>query len=112
LLSSFIYFNNDMQFIDAPQKDEFVSGYVQAEYRVARDWTIFGRTENGFNEDMSPYLRLLPSFIAHRNMIGVRWDFASFQGFTVEIADNRAQGEGFSHSNFGEVRFQWSAVFP
>ena len=112
LLSSFIYFNNDMQFVDAPRKDEFVSGYVQAEYRAAKDWTIFGRTENGFNEDMSPYLRILPSFIAHRNMIGVRWDFASFQGFTVEIADNRAQGEGSTHIDFREVRIQWSAVFP
>jgi len=112
LLSSFVYFNNDMQYIDAPEKDEFISGYVQAEYRAAKDWTIFGRTENSFNEDKSQYLRILPAFISQRNMIGVRWDFASFQGLTVEIADTRAQGDDFTHINFGEVRIQWSAVFP
>jgi len=101
-----------MQYFDAPQKDEFISGYVQAEYRAAKDWTIFGRTENGINEDASAYLRLLPAFIAHRNMIGVRWDFANFQGLTVEIADTRAQGDDSTHINFREVRIQWSAVFP
>lgn len=112
LLANFVYFNNDMQYTDAPEEDEFVSGYVQAEYQVSSDWTIFGRSENGFNEDSSPYLRLLPAFVAHRHMIGVRWDFADFQSLTAEIADTSAQGDGLSHDNFKEIRFQWSAVFP
>ena len=112
LLSSFVYFNNDMQYVDAPQKDEFIAGYIQAEYQAAKDWTIFGRTENSFDEDTSAYLRLLPAFISDRNMLGVRWDFADFQGLTVEIADTRAMGDGFSHINFREARIQWSAVFP
>ena len=112
LLSSFVYFNNDMQYLDVPIKDEFISGYIQAEYKAAKDWTIFGRTENSFDEDRSEYLRILPAFISQRNMLGVRWDFASFQALTVELADTRAQGDGFTHVNFGEVRIQWSAVFP
>lgn len=112
LLSSFVYFNNDMQYVDAPQKDEFISGYVQAEYQAANDWTIFGRTENSFNEDTSAYLRVLPAYISDRIMIGVRWDFASFQGLSAEIADTRTMGDDFTHINYGEVRIQWSAVFP
>jgi hypothetical protein len=112
VIANVVYFNQDMQYVDGPQNDEFVSGYVQAEYNAAEDWTIFGRTENSSGEDQSPYLRLLPAFIAHRNMLGVRWDFASFQSFTVEIADTSTQGDGLSHYHFKEARIQWSAVFP
>jgi hypothetical protein len=45
-------------------------------------------------------------------MLGVRWDFASFQSFTMEIADTSAQGDGLSHNNYNEARIQWSAVIP
>ena len=112
LLANIVYFNHDMQYVDESLEDEFAAGYLQAEYAVSENWTIFGRTENGFNEDESLYLRLLPAFIAHRNMLGVRWDFASFQSFTMEVADTSAQGDGDSHNNFKEIRVQWSAVFP
>ena len=112
LLTNFVYFNNDMQYVDGTVVDEFVAGYVQAEYQASRDWTIFGRIDIGFNEDSSIYLRLLPAFIAHRNMVGVRWDFADFNSLTFEIADTSAQGDGLSHENFKEARIQWSGVFP
>jgi hypothetical protein len=112
LLANIIYFNNDMQHVDESQKDEFVAGYVQAEFELSQSWTIFARVDSAFNEDDSPYLRLLPGFIAHRNMIGARWDFAGFQSFTMEIADTSVQGDGLSHNRFKEVRVQWSAVFP
>jgi hypothetical protein len=112
VIGNYFYFNNDMRYIDSSLNDEFVAGYVQAEYEASKSWTIFGRFENGFNEDASPYLRMLPAFIAHRNMLGVRWDFASFQSFTMEIADTSAQGDGLSHNNYNEARIQWSAVIP
>jgi len=112
VIGNYVYFKNDMQYIDSSLNDEFVAGYVQAEYEASKTWTIFGRSDNGFNEDASPYLRMLPAFIAHRNMIGLRWDFASFQSFTVEIADASAQGDGLSHNNYKEARIQWSAVIP
>ena len=112
LLANVVYFNHDMQYVDVPQNDEFVSGYVQAEYEASEDWTLFGRSENSSGEDQSPYLRLLPAFISHRNMLGVRWDFASFQSFSAEIAETSTQGDGFTHFHFKEARIQWSAVFP
>jgi hypothetical protein len=112
LIANLVYFNNDMQYGDGPVEDEFGAGYIQGEYKAAKNWTIFGRSENGFNEDNSLYLSLLPAFIAHRNMIGVRWDFASFQSFTMEVADTSTQGDALSHESFKEFRIQWSAVFP
>jgi hypothetical protein len=112
LLANVVYFNNDMQFIDQTVKDEFVSAYVQAEYGISHNWAIFGRAENGFDDDSSPYLDLLPEFISRKNMLGVRWDFAKFQSLTVEIADAAQRREGRSDASFKEVRFQWSAVFP
>ena len=112
LLANFVYFNNELQYTAAPETDQFVAGYVQAEYRVSEDWTVFGRGDIGINVDESPYLRLLPAFISHRYMLGLRWDLASFHSFMIEIADTSAQGDGFSHDDFTEIRFQWSAVFP
>lgn len=111
-LGSFTYFYNDLDYVNTREIDEYFSGYLQLEHKVTDDWTVFGRTDNGFGEDNSPYLRLLPAFIAHRHMLGVRWDFRKAQSLTLEIADTSAQGEDMNHDNFKEVRFQWSAVLP
>ena len=112
LLMNIVYFDNDMQFIGETQKDEFVAGYVQAEYKISPNWTIFGRAENGFDDEDSPYLDMLPEYIARKTMLGARWDFAKFQSFTIEIADAAQHREGQSDVSFKEVRIQWSAVFP
>jgi len=112
LITSVVYFENELQYVDANVDDEFLLTYVQFEYEINNDFTFFGRTDNGFDEDHSPYLRLLPAFIAHRHMLGLRWDVASFQSLTMEIADTSQQGDDFGHDSFKEVRFQWSAVFP
>lgn len=112
LLTNIVYFDNDMQFIGETQKDEFVAGYVQVEYRISQNWTIFGRAEDGFDDDNSPYLDLLPEYIARKTMLGARWDFAKFQSFTIEIADAAQHRESQSDVSFKEVRIQWSAVFP
>jgi len=112
LLTNWVYFDIEMDYVGARVKDDFVLAYVQAEYDASDKWTLFARTEFGFDEDYSPYLRLLPAFVAHRHMLGARWDFADSQALTAEIADTSTQGDDFSHDNFKELRFQWSAVFP
>jgi len=112
LSTSWVYFDIDMRYRDGDVEDDFILGYVQGEYEATENWTIFGRSEFDFGDDSSPYLQLLPAFIAHRNMIGLRWDFADSQAVTMEIADASAQGDDFSHDNFKELRIQWSAVFP
>lgn len=112
LSTSWVYFDIDMRYRDGDVEDDFILGYVQGEYEATENWTIFGRSEFDFGDDSSPYLQLLPAFIAHRNMIGLRWDFADSQAVTMEIADASTQGDDFSHDNFKELRVQWSAVFP
>ena len=112
LITSWVHFDNELKSVDGNVDDKFLLGYVQFEYEANDAITFFGRTDNGFGEDNSPYLNLLPAFIAHRNMLGVRWDFAKFQSFTIEVADTSQQGGMFEHENFKEFRLQWSAVFP
>ena len=110
-IANAIYFDNRMTYVDRKSIDRFTATYLQVEYKVNDDWTAFGRTDNAFEEDNSPYLRLLPAFIAHRNMLGARWDFLPFQSLTAEFGVTSAQGESLSHNNFQEIRLQWSGVF-
>lgn len=112
LSSNWVYFDIDMNYVSGKVKDKFSLGYVQAEYEAAKDWTVFGRIEFGEGEDNSPYLNLLPAVIAHRHMLGVRWDIADSHALTMEVADTSTQGSGENHDSFKELRFQWSAVFP
>ena len=112
LISSLVYFRNDMRSAGGSVRDDFTLAYVQPEYELSDDVTLFGRIDTGLDEDNSIYLRLLPGFLSHRNMLGVRWDFADFQALTLEIADASVQGAEDSHVHFKEFRLQWSAVFP
>jgi hypothetical protein len=112
LISSIVYFDNVLDYVDERVTDDFWLTYIHFEYDVSDDFTFFGRTDNGFEEDHSTYLRLLPAFIAHRHMLGLRWDIADFHSLTVEVADSAQQGEAFDDDSFKEIRFQWSAVFP
>lgn len=112
LLTSIVQFDHVLNSSTGPIDDEFFAGYVQLEYETTDDWTVFGRADFASGEDNSAYLSLLPAFIAHRNMLGVRWEFMKMQSLTMEVADSSAPGENSSHETFKEVRFQWSAVFP
>jgi len=112
LISSAVYFDNTLHHADGPVDDSFVLSYLQFEFDTSEAVTLFGRTDNGIEEDRSPYLRLLPAFIAHRHMLGVRWDFAELQSLSMEIAATSQQGADFTHDDFRELRLQWSAVFP
>lgn len=110
--ANWMYFDVEMQYDNGDVRDDFVLGYVQGEFEATENWTVFGRAEIGFGEDNSLYLQLLPSVIAHRNMLGVRWDFADSHGLTFEVADTSRQGDSLAHESFKELRVQWSAVFP
>lgn len=111
LISSFVHLDHQLEYVDEIINDSFELGYVQLEYQPNDDFTLFGRSDNGFGEDRSPYLRLLPKFISHRHMLGLRWDFADTHALTVEIADTAQQDDVSDHEYFKEVRLQWSAVF-
>lgn len=108
--SNFMYFDIDMHYANSTVDDEFFLGYVQAEYEASEAWTFFGRTEFGDGEDDSVYLSLLPAVVAHRQMLGVRWDFAKRHALTLEIADTSQQADTLGHDSFKEARLQWSTV--
>jgi hypothetical protein len=112
LLTNVVFFDIQMRYNDANVNDEFMLGYVQAEYAATEDWTVFSRVDLALSEDDSAYLKLLPAVIAHRNMLGVRWDFADSHALTFELADTSTPGIDSGHNTFNEVRVQWSAVFP
>ena len=112
VIGNLVYLDNDLRYVDGAVKDRFASAYVQGEFTVSNDWTVFGRIETSFNEDESPYLRMLPAYIPHRHMLGVRWDIADFQSLSAEFGDTSTQGGESNHINFKELRFQWSTVFP
>jgi len=111
LIASFVRFDMDLEYFDETVKDDFDLAYLQLEYPVSDSVTLFGRTDNGFGEDWSAYLRLLPAFVSHRHMLGLRWDFADRHALTMEIADTAQQAVVTDHEYFKEVRLQWSAVF-
>ena len=110
LITSVAYHNNELRYVDGKVTDKYLLTYLQPEYSLSDDIIVFGRVDIGDGEDDSVYLRLLPAFVSHRNMVGLRWDFAQYQSLTFEFADTSRQGEDTSHSHFKEVRLQWSAV--
>jgi len=89
------------------QTDSFLSGYLQAEYTFAPDWTLFGRLEATSNANSSDYLALFPHVITDRQMLGLRFDFVASQALTVEISHAESASDDFE-----QVLLQWSAVFP
>ncbi|MEJ2255822.1 MAG: hypothetical protein P8X98_02270 [Woeseiaceae bacterium] len=110
LISSLVYHHNNLRYVDGGVSDDYVLAYVQPEYFISDDFILFGRVDIGDGEDHSVYLNLLPTFISHRNMVGVRWDFAASQSLTFEFADTSQQGENFNHEHYKEFRLQWSAA--
>ena len=110
-IASIVYHNNELRYIDGNVTDDYWLAYFQPEYSITEDVILFGRADIGDGEDDSVYLHYLPSFLSHRNMVGVRWDFVQFQSLTLEVADTSRQGENFDHESFKEARIQWSAVF-
>ena len=112
LISSFIYYDNKLRSTDGNLEDDFGLGYLQPEYTLNKKFTVFGRVDTGIDEDDSAYLRMLPAFASHRNMLGLRWDFADYQALTMEVADTSKQGSDDNHLHFKEFRIQWSAVLP
>ena len=110
LITSIVYQENELQYIDGDVTDDYLLAYIQPEYSLNDDVIVFGRADIGDGEDESIFLRFLPAFTAHRNMVGLRWDFAQHQSLTFELADTSRLGENTRHVHFKEVRVQWSAV--
>jgi hypothetical protein len=110
VITSVVYYNNELRYDADHVSDSYLLAYLQPEYSLTDNVVAFGRVDIGDGEDDSVFLDLLPTFISHRHMLGLRWDFAKSQAVTVEVADTSQQGDEFEHEHYKEIRLQWSAV--
>ena len=84
----------------------FLSGYFQALYDLSESTNVYSRIERTRNPE-TMYLRLRPSYVYRRELLGFRWDFSEQQALNFEISSNRIVEDQYS-----EFRVQWSATFP
>ncbi|MGD2160125.1 MAG: hypothetical protein PVG94_03005, partial [Gammaproteobacteria bacterium] len=107
LLSSLIQVRNEMHLQNRNETDAFISGYLQSEYELEQDLTVFGRLEGTSNIEDSSYLELFPNSILERKMLGVRFDI--FKQHAIKIEFSRVTTRS---SDFDQMMLQWSAVLP
>ena len=83
LLSAVSYISNRLHSNNRIIDDEFTTGYVQGEYELHEDWTLFGRVEQSFSAGDSAYLQLIPNFVESRQLIGARFEFMRQHALTL-----------------------------
>lgn len=106
MLTNVIRVINEMSKNRFSDTDSFFAGYIQAEYTLFQQWTIFGRLEGTTDSRSSSYIALFPNSITDRQMLGVRFDYAPRNALTIEVSDAQTRLE-----EFGQAMFQWSTVF-
>ena len=84
----------------------FDVGYVQAERRLLRDFTLYARLEDSYGSGSSAYLHLFEQFARTRQVAGLRWDFVNRQALTLQTARSHTLD-----GRYTDVSVQWSAAF-
>jgi len=88
-------------------KGSFNSGYIQLDYLLQDDWTLFGRAENTYGKTGDPYLALMQNFSYEAQVAGIRWDITHKQALKLEVSrKQRMNGE------FTTTILNWTAIFP
>lgn len=108
LLSEVVYAHNSL---DSPQgiksHGDFVNAYGQLEWDFQPDWTLIGRVEGTFGGRQDPYLAAFPKYVEDRFLGGMRYKVNHNMAVKLELSQEHLRNE-----RFGQVMFQWSAVFP
>lgn len=89
------------------QSDDFIAGYLQAEYAVNNEWTPYISYSDTFANDDNEYIELLPKYAEKAKTVGVRWDFYRHQALKLEYTQRE-----FDHDHNGLWLLNWSAVWP
>jgi hypothetical protein len=90
------------------RNESFEAGYTQLERRFADRYTAFFRHEDSARTQQSSYIHAVQNhFVVRRSLVGVRWDFARHQAFTVETSRTTTLSNRFT-----SISLQWSAVVP
>jgi hypothetical protein len=88
-------------------KGSFTSGYIQLDYLLQDDWTLYGRVENTYGETGDPYLALMENFSPEAQVAGIRWDIFNKQAIKLEISRKQKADKAFT-----STMLNWSAAFP
>lgn len=107
LVGELFYVNNSLKNATSMDAD-FTAGYLQAEYQVHADWSIFGRLEDTSGAENNAYLQLIPEFLRARTVAGARYEISSHQALKLEISRNERQDD----RQFNQASLQWSMVYP
>ena len=103
----------DVALDQTTRSESFISGYLQVERQIPHRLTLFSRIEDSARMQESKYVALFDDhngdidIALRRDAVGLRWDYARRQAFTVELSHIVSLKQ---ESN--EVRLQWSAVVP
>jgi hypothetical protein len=108
LLSEVVYLNNTLESpLGGKTHDDFLSAYGQVEWQLNPTWTLVGRVEGTFGARNDPYLAMFPKYVEDRFLGGVRFKLNHSNALKVEASRDHLRND-----HFGQVMFQWSAVFP
>lgn len=88
-------------------KGAFTSGYIQLDYLLQSNWTLFGRIENTYGETNDPYLALMENFSPEAQVAGIRWDIFNKQALKLEMSRKQRPGKTLT-----TTMLNWSAAFP
>lgn len=108
LLGEFFYVSTRLKGTGVKDLAAFRAAYVQAEYRVHPDWTVFGRLEGTNGAKNNAYLDLNPEFMSERALAGARFEVGEHQALKLEISHNERQDE----AHYNQFSLQWSMVYP
>jgi len=85
----------------------FASGYLEGEYRISEDWTLYSRVEQSTGSHGDPYLAFFPKYTKRAYVGGFRFEITDHQALKVEFSRKERMAQSFE-----EVAVQWSAAFP
>ncbi len=107
IYSSLFYIRDRVESNNTKNTGSFSSGYVQLDYLIEENWTLFGRLEDTFNATADPYLALMQNFSPTTQVAGIRWDVTHNQALKLEASEKELAGETIT-----TLILNWSAVFP
>ena len=92
----------------AVESHTFTSAYLQAEYPILPEWTLFGRIEDTAEKTGDLYLGLRPDFTKSRTLAGARFELTHNQALKLELSHSKHQ----DNTQFNQLAMEWSAIFP
>lgn len=108
LIGELFRVNNRLESTVPTDHTDFTAGYLQAEYQVHANWTLFGRWEDTNGAKNNAYLKLIPEFPIARTVAGARAELGKNQALKLELSRNERQDD----TRFNQASLQWSMVFP